>query len=75
MCLTHFKAFLSCSWLPLPGREELRWEVQDVSGNGTDACVRCVYVTRLPWPLPKAGAELSLPSTSCWEKPGTVWPG
>lgn len=41
----YFEAFLSCPRLHLPGREELRREVQDASLNGTDVCVRCACVT------------------------------
>lgn len=57
---THFEAFLSCPWLPLPGREELRWEVQDASFNGTDVCVRCACVTGSLGRFPRLG--LSSPS-------------
>lgn len=60
MCPMCSEAFLSCPWLHLPGREELRREVQDASCNGTDVCVRCACVTRLLGRFPRLG--LSSPS-------------
>lgn len=75
MCLPHFKAFLSCSWAPLPGREELRWEVHEVSGmalmcaSGVSASPSCLgHLPRLGLSSP----HLPLPAGEAWHGLGCL---